>query len=92
MAFSDEEPVHAELERDGVLAHLDRWPNMQMEALPARDHTLRPIVAQLGVHELLVRELTRALQRATAQVGTRGGRPRSTTKPRVARSDRRGAA
>ena len=92
MAFSDEEPVFAELERDGVLARLNRWPNMQVGALPARDHTLRPIVAQLGVHELLVRELTGALQLATAQIGTGDGRPRPTPTPRVTRSDRRGAA
>ena len=92
MAFSDEEPVRAELERDGVLARLDRWPNMAVEALPARDHTLRPIVAQLGVHALLVRELKRALERATVRAGSHDRRPRSTPKPRVTRSDRRGAA
>ena len=102
MAFSAEEPVHAELERDGVLARLDRWPNMRVEGLPARDHTLRPIVAQRGVHELLVRELDRELQRATARPGKPGGRPRParTPAPRkpparrspVPRSDRRGAA
>lgn len=92
MAFSDDEPVRAELERDGVLAHLERWPNMALEGLPARDHTLRPIVAQLGVHELLVRELTQALRRATATAGARDDRPRPTASRRVPRSDRRGAA
>jgi alpha-beta hydrolase superfamily lysophospholipase len=92
MAFSDDEPVRTELERDGVLAHLDRWPNMQLESLPGRDHTLRPIVAQLGVHELLVRELTAVLQRATGSARSQGQRPRSTSQRQVPRSDRRGAA
>jgi alpha/beta superfamily hydrolase len=92
MAFSDDEPVRAELERDGVLAHLDRWPNMEVEDLPARDHTLRPIVAQRGVHELLVRELTRALERAGTTVLAQDVPPRPATKRRVPRSDRRGAA
>ena len=90
MAFSDDEPVRSELERDGVLAHLDRWPNLGVERLPARDHTLRPIVAQLGVNELLVRELTEALQRATVTAGAQDVPPRPASKRRVSRSDRRG--
>ena len=82
MAFSDEEPVHAELERDGVLANLDRWPNLEMGVLPARDHTLRPIVAQVAVHELLDRELTRELhQVADAAPAGPPLAPRSTARP-----------
>jgi alpha-beta hydrolase superfamily lysophospholipase len=79
MAFSEDEPVRTELARDGVLARLDRWPNLELDDLPARDHTLRPIVAQRGVHDLLDREFARELERATAIAGsaTLRGRPGS---------------
>jgi dienelactone hydrolase len=61
LAFSGDEPVHDELEADGILARLDRWPNVVVSDLPERDHTLRPIQAQLAGHELLDRELHRLL-------------------------------
>ena len=64
MAFSGDEPLHAELAREGVLARLPRWPNVTLESLPGHDHTLRPIVAQQAVHDLLDRELERELARA----------------------------
>jgi pimeloyl-ACP methyl ester carboxylesterase len=89
MAFSDEEPVHAELERDGVLDQLHRWPNLEMGRLPARDHTLRPIVAQLAVHELLDKELARELHRVADSAPPRRARPR---KPRTSRTDKQGVA
>ena len=89
MAFSEDEPVHAELERDGVLAHLERWPNLELGDLPARDHTLRPIVAQVAVHELLDRELTRELRRVVDAAPTKH---RSRRGPRTAPSGRRGVA
>ncbi len=57
LAFSADEPLHAELEQGGVLAWLDELPNVGREHLPARDHTLRPIIAQRAVHELLDRHL-----------------------------------
>jgi hypothetical protein len=88
MAFSDEEPVHAELERDGVLGQLHRWPNLEMGHLPARDHTLRPIVAQLAVHELLEVELARELHRVTDSAPARA----RARKPRTSRTDKRGVA
>jgi dienelactone hydrolase len=61
MAFSADEPLHDELEQEGFFAHLDRWPNVEVQALPGRDHTFRPIVAQRAVQALLDRELTRVL-------------------------------
>lgn len=61
LAFSGDEPLRAELERDGFFAQAGRWPRVEFEELPARDHTVRPIVAQRAVHELLDRELERAL-------------------------------
>lgn len=62
MAFSGDEPLYDELERDGYLARLDEWPNMEIHSLPGRDHTFRPIVVQRAVREQLDRELTRVLE------------------------------
>ena len=62
MAFSDDEPLHEELEQEGFFTRLDRWPNLEVQTLPGRDHTFRPIVAQRGVHAMLDRELTRLLE------------------------------
>ncbi len=59
LAFADDEPVRDELEADGLLARLGRWPNVVLTHLPGRDHTLRPIVAQRAYHELLEGELER---------------------------------
>ncbi len=59
LAFADDEPVRDELEADGVLARLARWPNVVLAHLPGRDHTLRPMVAQRAYHELLEGELAR---------------------------------
>jgi hypothetical protein len=65
MAFSDDEPLHDELEHDGFFARLDEWPNLEVRTLPGRDHTFRPIVAQRAVQALLDRELTRVLDRVS---------------------------
>jgi len=83
LAFSGDEALHAELEQDGVLARLDRWPNVELELLPARDHTLRPIVAQRAVHELLDRKLASELDRAghRASRSSRGASPTATVRP-----------
>jgi hypothetical protein len=75
IAFSADEPLHAELEEDGFLARIDRWPNVSLRDLPGRDHTVRPIAAQAGVLELLDRELAIELGRA---VETAGVDPRTT--------------
>jgi pimeloyl-ACP methyl ester carboxylesterase len=61
MAFSDDEPLHDEMEAEGFFAHLERWPNLEVRTLPGRDHTFRPIVAQRAVQRLLDSELTRLL-------------------------------
>ena len=66
IAFSDDEPLHDELEQDGFFARLDEWPNLEVRKLPGRDHTFRPIVAQRAVQALLDRELTRVLDRVPA--------------------------
>ena len=71
MAFSDDEPLYDELERDGFLDRAHRWGTLRLERLPARDHTLRPIVAQRAAHALLDRELERELGRVSAAVPVR---------------------
>lgn len=71
MAFSDDEPLYDELERDGFLDRAHRWGTLRLERLPARDHTLRPIVAQRAAHALLDRELERELGRVSATVSVR---------------------
>ena len=69
IAFSADEPLQAELEEDGLLARIDRWPNVSLRDLPGRDHTVRPIAAQTGVLELLDRELAIELGRAVETAG-----------------------
>ncbi len=64
LAFSGDEVVLDELERDGILAELGRWPNATIEALPGSDHTVRPISAQNAVLRLLDREMPRRMQDA----------------------------
>jgi hypothetical protein len=40
-----------------VIARLEQWPNVELESLPGRDHTLRPINAQRAGHDFLDRQL-----------------------------------
>ena len=60
-AFSENEPLWEELQRDGQWDHRDRWPNVTFEFIPGRDHTLRPIESQRRAHEALDRALEREL-------------------------------
>jgi pimeloyl-ACP methyl ester carboxylesterase len=61
--FSEHEPLHEELERQGRLPRNERWPNMKLELIPGRDHTLRPHYSQERAHEALDRALDRELAR-----------------------------
>jgi alpha-beta hydrolase superfamily lysophospholipase len=61
--FSGNEPLCEELELDGYMARLDRWPNVNVEFIPGRVHTLRPLQAQRGAHEALDRSLATLLER-----------------------------
>ncbi|HWX96768.1 MAG TPA: alpha/beta hydrolase family protein [Solirubrobacteraceae bacterium] len=61
--FSENEPLHDELERQGRLPRNERWPNMKLELIPGRDHTLRPHYSQERAHEALDRALDRELSR-----------------------------
>jgi pimeloyl-ACP methyl ester carboxylesterase len=62
LVFSGNEPLHEELELDGWLSQLDRWPNIALEMVPGRDHTLRPLPSQRHTRETLDRALARELQ------------------------------
>jgi hypothetical protein len=73
LAFCEDDALHAELEADGILARLERWPTVELELLPSRDHTLRPVVAQRAVHDLLDRQLAIELARTGVAVGGAGG-------------------
>lgn len=64
LAFSADEALHTELDKGGILGRLEQWPNVELASLPARDHTLRPIVAQRAIHELLDRQLASELARS----------------------------
>jgi hypothetical protein len=59
--FSGNEPLYEELEMDGYLARLDRWPNMTIEFIPGHIHTLRPLQSQEAAHDALDRALTDTL-------------------------------
>ena len=65
LVFGEDEPVVDELERDGYLDELERWPNMTLRRLPGNNHTFRPLRAQRRLHELLDQELDHELERAS---------------------------
>lgn len=51
--FSDNEPLYEEFKLEGRLGKLDRRPNVSLESIPNRDHTLRPFEAQRAAHRAL---------------------------------------
>ena len=48
-----------------ILNSNERWPNVKLELIPGRDHTLRPLYSQERAHEALDRALDRELARGT---------------------------
>jgi dienelactone hydrolase len=71
LAFSDEEPLCAHLEDEGLPARFRRWPRAAFVRLPGRDHTVRPVVAQVAVQALLDEVVDRAIdERAVPEVGS----------------------
>jgi hypothetical protein len=59
LLFSAHEPLHEELARTGVLARLAAAPNVTVEYVDVRDHTMRPCWAQRELHAALDRALWR---------------------------------
>ena len=61
LLFSDREPLYEELTDSGLLSRLEQWPNITLERVIGRDHTLRPLISQRQAHEALDRALARDL-------------------------------
>jgi alpha-beta hydrolase superfamily lysophospholipase len=61
LLFAELEPQLHELDRDGYLSRLQRWPNVTVDRLPGRDHTLRPRPMQEHAHAALDRMLSEVL-------------------------------
>ncbi len=59
--FSEREPFHEELMHQGRLAQSDRWPNIEVDLIPGRDHTLRPLYSQQRALDQLNRALEHEL-------------------------------
>ncbi|MGB9182849.1 MAG: hypothetical protein WCB67_02205 [Solirubrobacteraceae bacterium] len=59
LLFSEREPVYEELLRSGRSQELSAAPNVSLERIPVRDHTLRPVWAQGELHAALDRALAR---------------------------------
>jgi pimeloyl-ACP methyl ester carboxylesterase len=69
LAFSGEEALGEELEREQFRDRLGRWPNVEWKTLPGTDHTLRPPAAQRAVAELLDSEIERLAPAASPSRG-----------------------
>jgi hypothetical protein len=59
LLFSEREPVYDELVRSGSTQWLSTTPNVSLERIAVRDHTLRPVWAQGELHAALDRALAR---------------------------------
>ncbi len=64
LMFSSNEPLLEELEDEGRLDRLERWPNLGVETITGHMHTLRSADSQQSAHEALDRALDDELQRA----------------------------
>ena len=63
LAFSADEALEIELGEAGILERMRSMPNVSLVKLPGRDHTVRPIVAQRAVHDLLDAEFAAVLDK-----------------------------
>lgn len=68
--FSEDEPLHDQLQREGRLGQGERWPNLQLELIPGSDHTLRPLYSQRRAHEALDAGLAGELAAASARASS----------------------
>lgn len=63
LVFGGREPLRDELTLAGRLQDPERWPDLKVEIIAGRDHTLRPTWAQREAHEVLDRALAQELER-----------------------------
>ncbi|MFI4991346.1 MAG: hypothetical protein ACHQHO_10605 [Solirubrobacterales bacterium] len=68
LMFSSGEPLYEELESEGRLDRLEKWPNMSVELIAGNIHTLRSAEAQASAHQALDRALDLELRRALDDV------------------------
>lgn len=66
LLFGQQEALHQEFARLGLLDQLDRWPNLRLERIPSRDQMFRAQWLQRHVHERLDDALERMLARLPA--------------------------
>lgn len=76
--FCDGEPLCEELEEAALLRDGTRWPGIELEVVPGRDHTLRPLWMQESVRTAVDRAVRSELTRtASKSPGEAAWLPRS---------------
>lgn len=73
LIFCEGEPLREELLGAELLPRGSRWPNLEFELLPGRDHTFRPVWMHQRVHEAVDRALERELGRPEPTAATGAG-------------------
>jgi pimeloyl-ACP methyl ester carboxylesterase len=68
LGFSADEPAFADIERNGIVADLARWPSIELVELPGVDHALASTSAQAAARKLL-REAAFSNADALSQAG-----------------------
>ncbi len=63
LIFSANEPLYGELESEGRLDRLERWPNLDVELIAGQDHTLRSADSQSSANATLDRAIDGELRR-----------------------------
>jgi hypothetical protein len=71
LAFSAQEPLYEELEQEGHIGRLARWPNVSLEVFDVPDHTLRPPVLQERAHAVIDAALEEQLAKSSAATRAR---------------------
>lgn len=64
--FSGDEPLLEELKSEGYVDQMERWPNIDIQSLPGKVHTLRPLQAQQAAHRAMDGAIDRLAQRFSA--------------------------
>jgi pimeloyl-ACP methyl ester carboxylesterase len=65
--FCDGEPLREELDEGGLLPDAARWPGVELQVVPGRDHTLRPLWMHESVRSAVDRAVTTELARVVPE-------------------------